>query len=184
MHSCNFCRKIVVFNCASAYLLELVNASQQILPEKASAIPMRRVAWAAATPLLQSNRRAAWAGYDSSPFLPSECCFVDSFFGDVVENPYRQLADKSKGCFQPTFYRDVVAVATQSSKVSQNRVFDLSRDPQTTEMTTSPKILSIKGKSVTNTIRITKLKGCLIAETAPLIHLTKLQEELDSLLKP
>ena len=59
MHSCNFCRKIVVFNCASAYLLEFTNASPQILPDKASAYPMlcdsacdRRVTWMAATPLI------------------------------------------------------------------------------------------------------------------------------------
>ncbi len=73
----------------------------------------------------------------------SEGYFQPTFYRDVLENPHGQLADKSKGYFQPTFCRDVVATTTQSLKVSQNRVFDVSRDPQTTEMTTSPKILSI-----------------------------------------
>ncbi len=49
----------------------------------------------------------------------------------------------SKDCFKPTFYRDVVAATTQSKFLSQNRVFDMNSDPKTTEMTTSPKILSI-----------------------------------------
>ena len=61
----------------------------------------------------------------------------------MVKSAHGQLEDKSKGCFQPTFYRDVVAATTQSSKVPQNRVFDPSRDRINTEMPTSPKILSI-----------------------------------------
>ncbi len=77
----------------------------------------------------------------------NRCChqkvFVDSISRDVVESSYGRLANLSKGCFQPTFYRDVVAATSQSSKMSQNRVFDVSRDPKTAEITTSPKILSI-----------------------------------------
>ena len=75
--------------------------------------------------------------------VSSEGAFCANISGDVVENAYEELADVSKGCFQPTFYRDVVTATTQSSKVSQNRLFDMSRDPQTAEMTTYPNILSI-----------------------------------------
>lgn len=76
-----------------------------------------------------------------------------------------------------------MAATSQSSKVSQNRVFDVSRDPKTSEMTTSSEIMSIEGKLITNTIRITKQKGCPNTETAPLIHLTKVRLDFDILQK-
>ena len=59
----------------------------------------------------------------------SDSGFGDRIFEDVVENAFRGLLSESKGCFQPIFCGDVVAVTTQSSKVSHNREFDMNRDP-------------------------------------------------------
>ena len=44
----------------------------------------------------------------------SKGCFQPTFYGDVVNSAYGQLADKSKGYFQPTFYGDVEATTTSS----------------------------------------------------------------------